>query len=72
MPRAIPVPLREVLVARIAGGDAWVVRDAHGTELARHPAPELHRDRILALDVAHCRLRAKLHDLPPQGQPYAR
>jgi hypothetical protein len=33
----------------------WVVRDDHGTELTRHAAPELHRERILALDVAHRR-----------------
>jgi hypothetical protein len=51
---------------------AWVVRDDRGTELARHPAPELHRDRILALDVADRRPGAKPHDHPPEGQPYAR
>ncbi|HEY7035227.1 MAG TPA: hypothetical protein VH482_28065 [Thermomicrobiales bacterium] len=34
---------------------AWVVRDDHGRELARHAAPELRRERILALDVAHHR-----------------
>ena len=33
----------------------WVVRDDQGTELVRHPAPELSRDRILALDVSHKR-----------------
>ena len=34
---------------------AWMVRDDAGTELARHAAPELSRERILALDVAHRR-----------------
>jgi hypothetical protein len=34
---------------------AWVVRDDEGKELARHPAPELSRARILALDVSHKR-----------------
>lgn len=34
---------------------AWVVRDGRGTELARHPAPELSRERILALAVSHKR-----------------
>ena len=50
---------------RVAGQDvalqfdpaavAWVVRDARGDELARHPAPELARDRIVALTVSHTR-----------------
>jgi hypothetical protein len=34
---------------------AWVVRDDHGTELARHPAVELSRERILVLAVSHKR-----------------
>jgi hypothetical protein len=50
---------------------AWVVRDGRGAELARHPAPELSRDRIRALDVAHRRPGAKHPVLPPEGQPYA-
>jgi hypothetical protein len=33
----------------------WVVRDDDGTELARHPAPELSRARILDLAVSHKR-----------------
>ncbi len=47
---------------------AWVVRDARGTELARHPAPELSRDRILALDIGHHRSGGKHHDHPIEGQ----
>lgn len=38
-----------------AAAVAWVVRDDRGEELARHPAPELSRARILALDVGHKR-----------------
>jgi hypothetical protein len=63
---------QEVTLQFDAEAVAWVVRDDRGTELVRHPAPELHRDRILALDVAHRRPGGKLHDHPPQGQPYAR
>jgi hypothetical protein len=38
-----------------AAAVAWVVRDDQGTELARHPAGELSRERILALAVSHKR-----------------
>jgi hypothetical protein len=59
-----------------AGAVAWVIRDAAGTLLRTHPAPELSRERLLALDVAHRRparpSRAKPRDRPPEGQPYAR
>jgi hypothetical protein len=51
---------------------AWVVRDDGGTELARHPAPELSRDRILALDVGHKRRGGQPRALAPRGQPDAR
>jgi hypothetical protein len=45
----------EVALPFDADAVAWVVRDGRGTELVRHPAPELSRARILALDVAHRR-----------------
>ena len=55
---------------------AWVIRDAAGTLLRTHPAPELSRARMLALDVAHRRPprphRAKPRARAPAGQPYAR
>jgi hypothetical protein len=51
---------------------AWLVRDERGTELARHPAPELSRDRILALDVSHKRRGGKLATRRPGGQPDTR
>lgn len=35
----------------------WVVRDARGAELRRHPAPELGRERLLALEVTRRRAR---------------
>lgn len=38
---------------------SWLIRDAHGTLLRQHPAPELGRERILALDVSHRRHPAK-------------
>lgn len=46
---------QEVILQFDAEEVEWVVRDDDGTELARHPAPELGRDRILALDVSHKR-----------------
>lgn len=64
---------REVSLQFDSEAVAWVVRDAHGTELDRHPAPaELSHDSILALDVAHRRSGINRHNHPPQGQPYAR
>jgi hypothetical protein len=44
-----------VLLTFDADAVAWVVRDEQGTELARHPAAELSRERILALAVSHKR-----------------
>ena len=35
----------------------WGIRDGQGTLLRQHPAPELSRARILALDVTHRRPR---------------
>jgi hypothetical protein len=41
----------EVQVRFDASSRQWVASDLHGQELRRLPAPELRRDRILALDV---------------------
>ena len=49
---------------------AWVVRDDAGTEIKRHPAPELSRERILALEVTH--RRGTTHEPTPQVQPDTR
>ncbi len=52
----------------------WVIRDAQGTLLRQHPAPELGRERILALDVSRRRVRAR-RGKPRASQgaiPYAR
>jgi hypothetical protein len=38
-----------------AAAVAWVIADRAGPELVRHPAPELSRDRLMALDVSHRR-----------------
>ena len=46
---------QEVTLQFAAEAVAWVIRDDRGTELVRHPAPELSRARLLALDVAHQR-----------------
>lgn len=54
---------------------AWIIRDGHGTLLRQHPAPELARDRLLALDVSHRRAPAR-HPAKPSvhagGKPYSR
>jgi hypothetical protein len=57
-----------VTVRLAVDGDApvWRIHDAQGTLLRQHPAPELDRERILALDVSHHRPRR------PRGQPRAR
>jgi hypothetical protein len=34
-------------------GPTWVICAEDGTELRRHPAPELSRERIVALEVTH-------------------
>lgn len=41
------------------GRPTWVIRAADGTVLRQHPAPELGRKRIRALDVTHRRPRGK-------------
>lgn len=70
------------VTVRLAVAEAvpvWVIRDQHGSLLRQHPAPELARERILALDVSHrpaahrrarhARGKPSVH---PGGQPYAR
>jgi hypothetical protein len=52
---------QEVGVRFDAIAHAWVLLDAAGTEIRRHPATELSRDRILALEVTHRR--------PPPAHP---
>jgi hypothetical protein len=42
----------------------WHIRDAQGVLLRQHPAPELSRERLLALDVSHRR--------PPRRRPPAK
>jgi hypothetical protein len=65
-----------VAVGFDAAAAAWVVRDAAGAEIARHPAPELGRERLLALDVSRPRAGAaqggQPRARPPGGEPYAR
>jgi hypothetical protein len=54
----------QVLTVRLGIQDdlpVWRISDQHGTLLRQHPAPELSRARILALDVAHRR--------PPRHRP---
>jgi hypothetical protein len=67
---------QEVLVGFDAQAVTWTVRDAQGTLLRTHPAPELSRERLLTLDIAQRRPRrpapAKPHDRPQEGQPYSR
>jgi hypothetical protein len=48
---------QEVTVRLVVGETApvWQIRDTRGTLLRQHPAPELSRERILALDVARHR-----------------
>jgi hypothetical protein len=45
----------------------WHIRNAQGQLLRQHPAPELSRERILALDVSHRRHRPR-----PQAKPRVR
>jgi hypothetical protein len=48
---------QEVTVRLVVANDAphWTVRDGQGRLLRQHPAPELGRERILALDVSRRR-----------------
>jgi hypothetical protein len=49
----------------------WHIRDAQGQLLRMHPAPELSRDRILALHVSHRSHPAK-PSVRREGKPYTR
>lgn len=55
---------------------AWVILDVRGQEVRRHPAVQLTRERIMALDVTHRRVRKSESDgAQPSGgsegvQPY--
>ena len=46
---------QEVALGFDAAAVAWTIRDPQGAVLRTHPAPELSRERILALAVAHRR-----------------
>jgi hypothetical protein len=64
-----------VLVAFDPVAVAWVIQDARGTELRRHPAPELQRDRVWTLTVAARRppppsLPGAEPCVAPGGKPY--
>jgi transposase InsO family protein len=64
----------QTVTARLAvqdGAPVWRIRDAQGQLLRRHPAPELSRDRILALDVSR-RPDPGKPPAHPEGQPYTR
>jgi hypothetical protein len=63
--------------SRVGGAAvAWVIREAPGTVVRTHPAPEVRRERLLALDIAQRHPRrpapAQPPDRPPEGQPYSR
>lgn len=45
----------EVVVQLDPATGEWLIRDDQGREVARHPAPELERERMLALTVSHKR-----------------
>lgn len=57
---------QEVTVRLVVADDAplWVIRDAQGHLLRQHPAPELSRERILALDVSYHRPRRRSSGKP--------
>jgi hypothetical protein len=44
-----------VRLAVVAAAPLWSIHDARGTLLRQHPAPELSRERILALDLSRQR-----------------
>lgn len=48
-----------VRLALDGGAPVWRIRDAPGASLRQHPAPELGRDRLLALDVSRRPQRGK-------------
>lgn len=79
--RALPVgkawARQEVTVRLVVHDDAphWQIRDGRGGLLRQHPAAELHRERLLALDVSRRRHRTR-HPAKPrvrqEGKLYAR
>lgn len=48
---------------------AWLMLDDQGREIIRHAAPEISRERIVALDVAHRRPSARAQ---PGAEPHVR
>lgn len=69
---------QDVVVRLIVLADApyWSIRDAAGQVLRQHPAPELSRDRIIALEVSQRRSTRRpapaKPSVHPEGHPYAR
>lgn len=64
-----------VRLAVVDGAPVWHIHDLRGTLLRQHPAPELSRERLLALDVARHRSPHRQPGKPcthPEGKPYAR
>ena len=51
---------KEVRVRFDAGSRQWIVTDLQGEDLKRLPAPELSRERILALKVGQSHSRGQL------------
>jgi hypothetical protein len=70
-----PWARQEVTVRLVVQDDAphWQIHDGQGALLRQHPAPELHRQRILALDVSRRRDRRPAKAAAHQeGKLYAR
>lgn len=57
-----------VRLAVVDGAPQWIIHDAQGALLRAHPAPELSRDRIIALAVSRRRVRPRR----PRGKPPVR
>lgn len=60
-----------IRLATVADAPVWRIRDDQGRLLREHPAPELSRERIRALEVSHRSPSAK-PPAHPEGQPFAR
>ena len=60
-----------VRLAVVEGAPVWHLHDARGTLLHQHPAPELQRERILALAVSRRRPPGK-PSAREEGKPYTR
>jgi hypothetical protein len=54
-----------VRLAVVDGAPQWIIHDAQGTLLRAHAAPELSRDRIIALAVSRRRVRPRRGGQPP-------